>query len=75
MNKNNCLTPWDVQSRQIFTIDGAWMTLYAGQGGGRGYMIYESIPKDNRSIMCEQSSRQLHRAGCVQRYATGLQEE
>ena len=36
--ENNCLTPWDVQSRQIYTEDGPWMTLYAGQGGGRGYV-------------------------------------
>ena len=38
VNKNNCLTPWDVQSRQIYTPDGPWFTLYAGEGGGRGYV-------------------------------------
>ena len=75
MNDKNCLTPWDVQSRQIFTADGAWMTLYAGQGGGRGYVMYESIPEDNRSVMCEQPSRELYRTGCIQRYAPSLQEE
>ena len=41
----------------------------------REFVMYESLPKDNRSIMREQPSRQLHRAGCVQRYASGLQEE
>ena len=35
----------------------------------------ESIPNDNRSVMCEQPSRELHRAGCVQRYAPGDREE
>ncbi len=33
-NRTNCLTPWDVQSRQVYTDDGPWMTLYAGAGGG-----------------------------------------
>lgn len=42
-NDNNCLTPWDVQSRQIYTPDGPWFTLYAGEGGGRGYV---AIPCD-----------------------------
>lgn len=36
---NGRLTPWDVQSRQIFSVDGVWMTLYAGQGGGKGYVL------------------------------------
>ena len=40
---NNCLTPWDVQSRQIYTTDGPWFTLYAGEGGGRGYV---AIPNE-----------------------------
>ena len=40
--RDNCLTPWDVQSRQIFTPNGTWYTLYAGEGGGRGYVM---IPK------------------------------
>ena len=39
----NCLTPWDVQSRQIYTPDGPWFTLYAGEGGGRGYI---AIPNE-----------------------------
>ena len=29
------LTPWDVESRQVFTADGVFMTLYAGEGGQR----------------------------------------
>lgn len=42
VNDQNCLTPWDVQSRQIYTPDGPWFTLYAGEGGGRGYVITET---------------------------------
>lgn len=34
----NCLTPWDVQSRRIYTSDGTWPALYGGEGGGRGYV-------------------------------------
>ena len=72
---NNCLTPWDVQSRQIYRDDGPWMTLYAGQGGGRGYVFYESVSTDNRSIVCEQPSRLIHRAGCIQQHAPCDREE
>ena len=28
----NCLTPWDVQSRRIHGEDGAWPTLYGEEG-------------------------------------------
>lgn len=35
-----CLNPWDVQSREIMSADGVWYSLYAGEGGGRGYVIY-----------------------------------
>ena len=33
-----CLTPWDVQSRRIHDCDHAWPALYAGEGGGHGYV-------------------------------------
>lgn len=35
---DGCLTPWDVQSRRIHTPDGTWPALYAGEGGGHGYV-------------------------------------
>ena len=35
----NCMTPWDVQSRRIYTPDGAWPALYSGEGGGHGYVM------------------------------------
>lgn len=35
--ERNCLTPWDVQSRRIFSVDGPWPALYGGEGGGHGY--------------------------------------
>lgn len=69
------LTSWDVQSRHIFTTDGPFMALYAGQGGGRGYVIYESISESNRSSLCEQPPGELYGSGCVQRYAAGYREE
>ena len=34
----SCLNPWDVQSRRVFTPDGAWPSLYSGEGGGHGYV-------------------------------------
>lgn len=52
MNRHNNLTPWDVQSRHIFTIDGPFYALYAGQGGGRGYVIYET----NEGLLCGKRS-------------------
>ena len=37
--ERNCLTPWDVQSRRVFTADGTWPALYGGEGGGHGYVL------------------------------------
>lgn len=34
-----CLTPWDVQSRRIFSEYGKWPALYSGEGGGHGYVF------------------------------------
>lgn len=42
-NADNCLTPWDVQSRRIYMDDGTWPALYAGEGGGHGYVMAISI--------------------------------
>lgn len=41
---NQCLTPWDVQSKRVYSIDSKWPSLYAGEcgGGGRGYLIYDA---------------------------------
>lgn len=51
----------------------------AGTGGGNEPIILEvrdeGISKDHRGIMRQQPSGELHRTGCVQRYAPGLQEE
>lgn len=40
--ERNCMNPWDVQSRRIFSVDGPWPALYGGEGGGRGYVCYSS---------------------------------
>ena len=37
--ESNCVTPWDVQSRRMYTTDGPWPSLYGGEGGGHGYVI------------------------------------
>ena len=34
-----CLTPWDVQSRRIFSEYGKWPSLYSGGGRGHGYVF------------------------------------
>ncbi len=36
---SGCLTPWDVQSRRIFSEYGKWPALYSGEGGGHGYVF------------------------------------
>lgn len=42
---SQCLTPWDVQSKRVYSIDSKWPSLYAGEcgGGGHGYLIYDAI--------------------------------
>ena len=47
MPENN-LTPWDVQSRHIFSEDGPFQALYAGQGGGRGYVMQKAYTLKTR---------------------------
>ena len=41
---SQCLTPWDVQSKRVYSTDSKWPSLYAGEcgGGGRGYLIYDA---------------------------------
>ena len=34
-----CLNPLDVQSRRIYEASGKWPAIYAGEGGGHGYVI------------------------------------
>lgn len=37
--EDGCLTPWDVQSRRVYADESeSWPTLYAGEGGGHGYV-------------------------------------
>lgn len=38
------MTPWDVQSRRIYGADGKWPAIYAGEGGGHGYVMQEVEP-------------------------------
>jgi DNA (cytosine-5)-methyltransferase 1 len=34
VEKPNCLTPWDCQSKRIYGLNSKWPTLYSGEGGG-----------------------------------------
>ena len=43
-----CLTPWDVQSRRIYPDFGTWPALYAGEGGGHGY-VQQCVGKSSGS--------------------------
>lgn len=36
--KQDCMIPWDVQSRRIYDDSSAWSSLYSGEGGGHGYV-------------------------------------
>ena len=45
---NNCITPWDVQSRRMYTPNGPWPSLYGGEGGGHGYVVTEPNGGDGR---------------------------
>lgn len=38
----DCLKPWDVQSRRVFEDSGTWPALYGGEGGGHGYVKTDS---------------------------------
>ena len=47
----NCLTPWDVQSRRVFTADGQWPALYGGEGGEHGYVCYPILDDQGGSCI------------------------
>lgn len=43
--EDGCLTPWDVQSRRVYVDESeSWPTLYAGEGGGHGYVASDDSP-------------------------------
>lgn len=65
---DGCMTPWDVQSRRIHDENGSWPALYAGEGGGHGYVfIGESDREDYRDSDRDRVRREgcggLHRQG------------
>lgn len=61
-DKKNCLTPWDVQSRRIFSTDGSWPSLYGGEGGGHGYACIESNSNGTNCAEADPKSYGLDRA-------------
>ena len=46
-----CLTPWDVQSRRIFSEDTVWPALYGGEGGRHGY-IQKKEQENAEQVLC-----------------------
>lgn len=61
VHDSNCLTPWDVQPRHIFPEGGVWGTLYAGQGGGHGYVFMKQRPQ-NCLTPWENQARRIYSA-------------
>ena len=61
---NNCITPWDVQSRRMYTTDGAWPALYGGEGGGHGYVVTEPNGGDRGRQLDDVAYTLKIRSGC-----------
>lgn len=61
VHDNNCLTPWDVQSRHIFPESRVWGTLYAGQGGEHGCVFMKQKPQ-NCLTPWENQARRIYSA-------------
>ncbi len=66
--ERNCLTPWDVQSRQIYTPDGPWFTLYAGEGGGRGYIAIPNKTDDSYTLRANAGDNQMSVAYSIENH-------
>lgn len=62
----NCLTPWGVQSRRIFTSDGQWPALYGGEGGGHGYCMMPCIAYSFDSLASNSMKSSNPRSECRQ---------
>ena len=61
---SNCVTPWDVQSRRMYTPDGAWPSLYGGEGGGHGYVITDPNRGDRGRQLDDVAYTLKIRSGC-----------
>lgn len=65
-----CLTPWDVQSRRIYEASGKWPDIYAGEGGGHGYVCfgvdgYNGCEIGDKSITIRAGKADQDHVGCV----------
>lgn len=61
-----CLTPWDVQSRRIYGENGTWPSLYAGEGGGHGYVAFKEkgvIPIADKATRSKGGGNTRHEDG------------
>lgn len=61
-----CLTPWDVQSRRILHETGKWPALYSGEGGGHGYVMQKREEETMQPTICIQGNciDRADTAGC-----------
>lgn len=48
--ERSCLTPWNVQSRRIYEENGKWPAIYAGEGGGHGYVVQHTCLYDEVNV-------------------------
>lgn len=48
-----CLTSWDVQSRRVYRDFGKWPAIYAGEGGGHGYVMCRAHGQANAETLEE----------------------
>ena len=68
----NCMTPWDVQSRRIYGADGTWPSLYAGEGGGHGYA---AIPINDKATRHKGGGSTRHEDGAGNGLGIGEQDD
>lgn len=51
-NSGSCLTPWDVQSKQIYSKNGVFGTLYAGNSGGERTVFITDARGNGDGCIC-----------------------
>lgn len=67
MSKINCLNPWDIQSKHVFSIDGVCEALYAGEcryGGGEHYVCYAIEIMESNMVRRNEQSKVSESVGC-----------
>lgn len=60
--EQECLTPWDVQSRRIYDANGTWPALYSSEGGGRGAVCYGICSDKSNSMLSDNPHSGIYEA-------------